>query len=135
MRGRGLFFSYRGMWILIKYALFYLLGWLIHTLIVAGTFASLERYHPAFLARRKSQLEFWISAVASVLAVTIPVGFVWAKFGYIHIEMVLVISVGSLLMDYLRLTQRVLNLGPVKGDTLGYGLGLVLWSGLYFLRR
>ena len=27
MRGRGLFFSYRGMLILIKYAMFYLLGW------------------------------------------------------------------------------------------------------------
>ena len=127
-------FFYQGLRILIKYALFYLLGWLIHTIIVAGTFAALERYSPALLARRKSQLEFWITAIAAVMSVAIPGGFVWAKDGYIHIGMVLIISIGSLIMDYLRLFQNAVEQVPVKGDTLGYGLGLVVWSVAYFLR-
>jgi len=128
-------FFYRGLGIVIKYALFYLLGWLIHTIIVAGTFAALEKYNPAFLARKKSLLEFWITAIAAVLSVTIPVGFIWAKHGYVHIGMVLVISVVMLIMDYLRLVQRSMDAGPVKGDTLGYGLSLVIWGGLYFMNK
>jgi len=124
-------FFYRGLRIVIKYALFYLLGWLIHTIIVAGTFAALEKYNPAFLSRRKSLLEFWVTAVAAVLSVAMPVGFVWVKDGYIHIGMVLVICIVTLIMDYLRLFQKAVEPGPVRGDTVGYGLSLLVWCGLY----